>query len=138
MKKSKKGVLTWKHEMHASIRDETLASHFERYTSKFWKGQSQTYQDVDKQYEDYIRDGYEDVHGVYITCMVAWDMRHPKTKPTLDLWYMQTLIYTTQDQISFPYVIWKTNNEPHILPDENISGNTPHESTSIFKKRRHK
>ena len=68
---------------------------------------------------------------------VAWNMRHPKTKPTLDLWSMQTLIHTTQDQISFPYVIWKKNNKPHVLPDENISGDTPHESTSIFKKREH-
>jgi len=138
MQNSKKGVLTWKHEMRNNIKAEAKASHYHRYTSKFWNGQAQTYQDVDKQYDEYTRDHYKDDNGLYITCMVAWDMKHPKTVATLDLWFLQTLLYTTQDQISFPYVLWKMKNAVHVLPDRSISGDKPHNSTSIFNKRAHK
>jgi len=41
-------------------------------------------------------------------------------KTFLDLWYLQTLKYTTQDQIGFSYVCQKTNRIPHTLPNNEI------------------
>jgi hypothetical protein len=55
----------------------------------------------------------------------------------LDLWYSQTLKYTTQDQIGFPYVCQKTNLIPYTLPDEEVRGVFPHQMTDFYIKHEH-
>ena len=72
-----------------------------RYTSTFWFGQPQPYQDIDKQYEDYLKKGYTDEYwknidprehfGVWVTCMIAFRNKDPYIREFLDYWYLQTL-----------------------------------------------
>ena len=88
--------------------NEVKASYFYRYTSVHWAGQDQPYQNITRQYEYYKNNGFQDV-GVWITCFVAWNMRHQSTYKFLDDWFIHNLNFTTQDQISFPYLIWKNN-----------------------------
>lgn len=76
------------HESYQKIADEVRQSHFVRYTSEFFFGQKQPYQDVDAQYADYVSQGYQDV-GLWITCFVAFDMRQEICHRFLDLWYEQ-------------------------------------------------
>ena len=93
---------------NGKLENEAKASNFFRYTSTFWNGQQQPYQNVSAQYIEYINQGFQDV-GVWVTCFIVWNMHHPKTLQFLDKWYLQNLKYTTQDQVSFPFVIWDMN-----------------------------
>ena len=145
----KEKIIGWHHEDRKGIlADEVKCSHFFRYTSVFWNGQFQPYQDVDAQYNDYVKDGYNDSFfkdmkshtphfGVWITCFVAFLNKDDEVKEFLDMWYLQTLKYTTQDQISFPYVCQKTKLIPYTLPNNEITGDCPHSNTMLYNKHAH-
>lgn len=75
--------------------------------------------------------------GVWITCFIAFDIRNDKVKNFLDLWYLQTLKYSTQDQIGFPFTCQKLNIVPYTLPDNEITGHTVHSKTMFYIKRNH-
>jgi len=142
-------IIGWHHEYrNGFLSNEVSASHFERYTRTFWNKQSQPYQDVDYQYKCYLYDGYNDSFfkninshtphmGVWITCFVAFLQKDKDVKKFLDLWYLQTLKYTTQDQIGFPYVCQKTQIVPFTLPNAEINGGCPHVKTMFYVKHNH-
>jgi hypothetical protein len=147
-------IIGWHHEWrHGLLSNEVAASHNDRYTSTHWNGQNQPYQDVDRQYQCYVDDGYTDAYftnlhlhspyacsphlGVWITCFVAFLQKDAAVKEFIDLWYLQTLQYTTQDQIGFPYVCQKTNIIPLTLPNAEISGDCPHSCTQFYIKHSH-
>ena len=75
--------------------------------------------------------------GLWITCFVAFLNNDIKVTEFLEMWYLQTLVHTTQDQISFPYVCQKTNLIPYTLPDDEIEGANPHTQTSFYIKHQH-
>lgn len=140
-----KKIIGWNFkDRNGILKNEVEASNFERYINTQWNGQYQPYQDVNKQYEDYIKDGYNDLYyknlnsniGVWITCFIAFLNKDDFVKNFLDLWYLQTLKYTTQDQISFSYVCQKTNMTPYTLPDDEISGE-PQYKTIFYIKHEH-
>jgi len=145
----KEKVIGWNHERrYGFLSREVKESNFERYTSTYWFNQSQPYQDVNKQYQSYLDDGYNDTFfkninshtphmGVWITCFVAFLHKDKDVKRFLDLWYLQTLKYTTQDQIGFSYVCQKTNIIPFTLPNKEVFGDYPHNKTMFYIKNRH-
>ena len=145
----KEKIIGWHHEWrNGYLSKEVEASHFYRYTSTFWNNQAQPYQDVDKQYKFYIEDGYTDSYfknmnshtphmGVWITCFVAFLYKDISVQNFLDLWYLQTLKYTTQDQIGFPYVCQKTRITPFTLPNNEVYGDCPHSNTMFYIKHDH-
>lgn len=145
----KEKIIGWHHEYrHGFLYEEVKASHFDRYTSTHWNGQSQPYQDIDKQYEFYLKDGYNDNFfktikshtphmGVWITCFVAFLHKDKKVKDFLDSWYLQTLKFTTQDQIGFSYVCQKTNMIPLTLPNNQIHGDRTNSNTMFYIKKHH-
>lgn len=145
----KEKIITWNHERRfGKLQEEVKASHFNRYTSTRWNNQDQPYQDIDKQYDAYIRDGYDDDFfegirpdlphfGVWLTCFIAFLNNDLEVISFLDMWYLQTLKYTTQDQISFPYVCQKTKLIPYTLPDNEIKGDYPHYYTVFYIKHEH-
>ena len=75
--------------------------------------------------------------GVWITCFVAFLQHDESVRNFLDLWYLQTLKYTTQDQIGFPYVCQKTKLIPYTLPNNEIHGDRPHNNTMFYIKHNH-
>jgi len=145
----KEKIIGWHHECrYGKLRPEVDASHFFRYTSTYWNNQSQPYQDIEKQYKHYIDDGYTDDFfkvmnkhtphfGIWITCFVAFLKNDEQVKSFLDLWYLQTLKHTTQDQIGFPYVCQKTKLIPFTLPNNEISGDEPNSHTMFYIKHNH-
>ena len=65
-------------------------------------GELNPYQDINKQYECYLKDGYTDDFfknlnshtphmGVWITCFVAFLQKDKDVKNFLKMWYLQTL-----------------------------------------------
>jgi hypothetical protein len=75
--------------------------------------------------------------GVWITCFIAFSNKDKKISNLLDLWYLQTLKYTTQDQVGFPYVCQNMNIVPYTLPNHKIYGDCPHEKTQFYIKHAH-
>jgi hypothetical protein len=145
----KEKIIGWHHEMRNGLLSmEVYASHGDRYTSTFWYNQIQPYQDIDYQYKCYSEEGYDDLFfkninlnsphfGVWTTCFIAFLKNDDEVKDFLNLWYYQTLKYTTQDQISFPYVCQKTKLIPFTLPNSEVYGDCPHEYTQFYIKHNH-
>ena len=145
----KEKIIGWHHEYrYGFLKNEVNASHFERYTSTYWNNQSQPYQDIDYQYKCYLEYGYNDLYfkqmnfhtphmGVWITCFVAFLHKDKDVQDFLNLWYLQTLKYTTQDQIGFSYVCQKTKLTPYTLPNNEVYGNFPHTNTMFYIKHHH-
>ena len=144
-------IIGWSHEYrNGRLIEETIASDFPRYTSIKWFNQEQPFQNIFKQYVHYINNGYNDEYwneyklktknknfGIWITCFVAFNNKKDKVIDFLDLWYEQTLTYSTQDQISFPYTCQKLNIIPFTLPNKEILGNSPHYNTQFYIKHEH-
>ena len=42
------------------LNKEVFLSHMSKYTSNYWAKQEQPYQDIDKQFQDYLKDGYDE------------------------------------------------------------------------------
>jgi hypothetical protein len=143
-------IIGWNHEKRFGIlKDEVTASKFAKYNDTIWNSQLQPYQDVEKQYEAYVNDGYNDEFfknlkshsphlGVWITCFVAFLNNNTEVSDFLDNWYLQTLKYSTQDQVGFSYVCQKTNLVPFTLPNKNVKGDLPHAHTEFYTKHSHK
>jgi hypothetical protein len=145
----KEKIIGWNHEYrNGLLSEEVNASRDIRYTSTMWHNQSQPYQDIGKQYKNYLEDGYNDLFfkninshtphmGVWITCFISFLYKDKDVKNFLDLWYLQTLKYTTQDQIGFSYVCQKTNMIPFTLPNNLIYGDYPHSNTMFYIRKNH-
>jgi len=109
-----------------------------RYTVKHAYGHPQPYQDVRAQYRNYLAEGFKEhwwendtrfnmtkkspQFGMWVTCLVVLDLRREETKRFLDVWWHENLRHSTQDQIGFPYAIWKTKTMPTSLPDKEWPG----------------
>ena len=149
-------LITWEHklrqgrlfnEVSACAPNPNGPDANERYSCTFWFGQPQPYQDIAKQYQCYLEDGYDDQtywsnidplrpnFGVWCTLFIAFDNHHPLISKFLNLWYQQTLEHTTQDQVGFPYAAQKLNMIPYTLPDQTIRGD--YDYNSLFIKRLH-
>jgi len=150
----KYGLVSWHHEMRGGILfHEAFVCYLPKYHDLNYLGQKQPYQDVMKQYHDYLQEGYDenyfinypreegrgrgDHFGVWITCFVAFDNKSSQVKDFLNKWYLQTLKYTTQDQVGFPKVVQDTGIVPYTFPDKVFPGDDPHKATSMFIKHEH-
>lgn len=145
----KEKIIGWNHEHHGGILiKEVQASNIPKYTSTNWGNQSQPYQDINFQYNSYLENGYNTEYftnikshtphmGIWITCFIAFLHKDNDVKHFLNLWYLQTLKYTTQDQIGFPYVCQKLNMIPFTLPNDEIYGERPHDQTMFYRKVEH-
>jgi hypothetical protein len=142
-------IIGWHHEKRfGKLKDEVIASRFSKYNDTIWNYQLQPRQDIDKQYEEYLKDGYSEEYfskikshtphlGVWITCFVAFLNTDTDVSAFLDKWYLQTLQYSTQDQVGFPYVCQKMNMIPFTLPNNEIKGELAHSHTDFYIKHSH-
>ncbi len=56
----------------------------------------------------YRRDGFPDDVGLGETGIILKNHNHPQLDRAMELWWTLFEKYATRDQLSFPYVIWKT------------------------------
>ena len=137
-------IVSWTHEYHSTMPLEVLASENSgRYTTLFWFAQVQPYQDVRAQFNAYVAEGYTDDfftstgrQPISVTCYLAVNRKWAAHLAFLDVWYMETMRHTTQDQISFPYVCWKLGVLPYMFPDAHVPG-AGHTQTALYIKRNH-
>ncbi len=153
MQENGKNFMVYEHniERNGLLNKEVEDSHFFRYTSVNWNGQNQPYQDIDFQYNSYLKNGFkekyflENIHqyknyrneyGLWVTCFIMFDMKKQETIDFFDKWWYHNMLYTTQDQISFPYIIWENKLNIYSLPDNIIFfGNS--DSNNFFRKLTH-
>ncbi len=144
----KEKIIGWEHEFReGKLKNEVDASiHSEKYISPNWNGQKQPIQDINKQYQYYLNNNYDENifknHnsnkknlGVWVTCFVAFLQKDPDVIKFLNDWYLQTLKYSTQDQIGFTYIANK-NFIPYTLPNNIIKG-LGHSKTDFYIKHNH-
>lgn len=67
-------------------------------------------QRVIEQATHYMRLGYPKDNGLAACGIIVRDMRHPKLREIGDNWMYENLVWTYQDQISFPFVLWKNQH----------------------------
>lgn len=137
-------ILTFQNGHRHDLSQEIDASkNNNKYATFHFHGENQPWQYVEKQYEAYLKDGYQDsffgrarpqdpnsrFRSVFVTNFVAFNMMREESHLLLEKWWMQNLIYTTEDQIGFTYALWKLRLIPHTLPNEiEIKGHA-HENT---------
>lgn len=71
---------------------------------------------LDEQVAFYVSEGFPTEYGLYECGVSARDLSNPKVKELGELWHQQNLMWSYQDQVSFPYCLWKTQFQPDVLP----------------------
>mmetsp|Transcript_15879 Transcript_15879/g.39313 ORF Transcript_15879/g.39313 Transcript_15879/m.39313 type:complete len:359 (+) Transcript_15879:357-1433(+) len=142
-----KNLVVYVHARRGNVAAEVRESSYAKYSGASWNGHVQPVQPVDEQFAAYTAEGftskwfdangavYTPQYGLYVTCMVMFDLRKNVTYEFLDAWWQQNLQWTTQDQVSFPYVAWKLNVFPYALPDHAHGGTS--DNNALFRKLRH-
>jgi len=67
------------------------------------------------------------------TGMIAIDMINSSTKDILELWWYHNMKYSTVEQISLPYILWKLDLEPCFFEDYNYKVNNTMNNNDFFK-----
>jgi len=71
---------------------------------------------LDDQCAFYRSEGFPENYGLYECGVSARDMSNPNVVKLGELWHEQNLKWSYQDQVSFPYCLWKTGFMPDVLP----------------------
>jgi len=70
---------------------------------------------IKKQVNFYKKDGYPDNNGLYeLACFLFKNTK--KNRELMHSWWIQILRYSSRDQISFPYCVYKNNVDLDIIP----------------------
>jgi len=81
-------------------------------------------------------DGFRDDVGLFQATQFVLNMTSPKVAAAMKLWSFEVQLYTVRDQVSLPYVVWKTNLKLNVLRPNSL-GNLLHEGNmSSGSKRR--
>ena len=73
--------------------------------------------------------------GLWVTNFIAFNMLKRETCKLLSEWWDQIMLYTTQDQVSLPYVLWHNKIKPYSLPNDVFDGSF--ENNSYYVKAIH-
>lgn len=71
---------------------------------------------LDEQVEHYEKEGFPHNYGLYECGVMARDMENTKVEEASRFWLGENLKWSYQDQVSLPYVLWKTGYKPDVLP----------------------
>jgi hypothetical protein len=105
-------LINFKHSVRDNIKDELSASMYAKYDN----------QNLKYQYSQYINDGFEDKVGLFEnTIFIRKNVNY--INKLFDLWWVHNLKYSFQDQISYPYVLWKSGIKVDKVINENVFNN---------------
>ena len=71
---------------------------------------------LDQQVEFYKQDGFPENLGLFEGGIIARDMTNRDVRELGQVWYIQNMVFSYQDQVSLPYVLWKTKIKYSVLP----------------------
>lgn len=133
-----RNLVTFEHSRRGLLSAEAVASKTEKYEGTHWGCCDQPYQNVTRQYEQYLQEGFSEKWwleeydapmgiskrpewGLWVTSFVAFDLHSPTSFEFLDAWWRENVVHSTQDQVSFPFVAWKMKVYPFSLPSPGVS-----------------
>jgi len=97
-----------------------ISPHFDgrkcAYSEATIRPQKYAKEPLDEQVAFYRSEGFPEGFGLYECGVMARDMTAPHVEGVGELWLRQNLKWSYQDQVSLPYVLWKTKFQPDILP----------------------
>jgi hypothetical protein len=106
-------LINFKHSVRNNIIDETNTC---RFYTKYID------QNLDNQIESYKKEGFTDDVGLFeLTCIIK--KNNSRVNNIFDLWWIHNLQYSYQDQISYPFVLWKLKTRPDYIIEENVMNN---------------
>ena len=70
---------------------------------------------LDEQVEFYRGLGFPEHHGLYETGVLAWSM-DTYLGEIGQRWFLQNVLFSYQDQVSLPFVLWEAGFKPDVLP----------------------
>lgn len=70
----------------------------------------------DQQVAFYLNEKFPHNAGLFEGGVIARDMANSNVRELGQIWYIQNMVFSYQDQISLPYVLWKTKYEYSVLP----------------------
>ena len=105
-------LINFKHSVRNNVKDELSASMYEKYDN----------QNLKYQYSQFVNDGFEDKVGLFEnTIFIRKNITY--INKLFDLWWVHNLKYSFQDQISYPYVLWKSGIKVDKVINENVFNN---------------
>jgi hypothetical protein len=134
----RRNFVTFEHNRQGLLSAEAEASKTEKYEGTHWGCCDQPFQNVTRQYEEYLQQGFKEKWwleeydaplgiskrpewGLWVTSFVALDLHSPASFEFLDAWWQENVVHSTQDQVSFPFVAWKMKVYPFSLPSPGVS-----------------
>ena len=133
-----RNLVTFEHNRRGLLSAEAEASKTEKYEGTHWGCCDQPFQNVTRQYEEYLQQGFSEKWwleeydapmgiskrpewGLWVTSFVAFDLHSPASFEFLDAWWRENVVHSTQDQVSFPFLAWKLKVYPFSLPSPGVS-----------------
>lgn len=106
-------LISFKHSKRATLEDEIEESRLlKKYTS----------QPLEEQYTRYKNEGYNNDVGLFENTIMIRKNTKENAK-LFDLWWVQNVTLSYQDQLSYPYCLWKLNMYPDYVIKENVFNN---------------
>ncbi len=103
-------IINFKHSARDNIKDELNVSlPMNKYKS----------QKIKEQYDYYISNGFKDDYGLYENTSFV-KKNDEQTNKIFDDWWIENLKWSYQDQISYPFVLYKSNKKPDYIINENV------------------
>jgi hypothetical protein len=107
-------LINFRHSARNNITDESNLCHL---WSKYID------QNLDNQVKYYKKEGFKDDAGLFeLTCIIK--KNNDRVNKVFDLWWTHNLQHSYQDQISYPFVLWKLKIKPDHIIEENVMNNT--------------
>ena len=120
-------LINFKHSMRNNIKDETIVS------KKMLKYKNQ---DLDYQYKTYIKEGFQDNIGLFENTIII-RKNNSNIEKLFDEWWIHNLKYSYQDQISYPFVLWKNKINPDYIINDNVFNNKDYSYVDHSMMRKH-
>lgn len=101
------GFLLFRHPARTSVRDEVAEL---RRLGRFPD------QPFEEQAARYRREGFQDDLGLFAATVIARDSYRPAVRSLGERWMNENLQGTFRDQLSLPYLLWRMQIRPDVIP----------------------
>lgn len=124
--KNNNKFLIFRHEDRTMVKDEAnIAGNDARWMDPNLFGRQQPLQRVDLQFQMYTQKGFDDKWmkdgtQLWNTCFFAFRTNNAKVHTFMKKMWVHTMMFSTMCQVTFSYLVWKTNFDVLTLPIDGV------------------
>jgi hypothetical protein len=120
-------LVNFKHSVRTTIKDELkLSLEMKKYKE----------QDLQLQYDTYMNEGFPDKNGLF-ECTINMKKNSPEINSLFDIWWIENLKHSYQDQLSYVYALWKKDITPDCIINENVFLNDDYSYSNAEMMKKH-